>query len=622
MQNNMRRLNENLFKELKTGKLHSLLEYVQNDDTLDMEFRDNSFSLYYRGGEILKVENIGESFEWRNLNEEYLHGNKLDCNAEQFEEYLPKAKHLIDEHIYIGTKNHLGEKEIQQLVVKENNYSPFSNDTDYFIVDMEYAEGNSRFDLIALRWDSNVDARKSNKVSLAVIEVKQGIKSIMSSPGSPGLRKHQKDFKEFIRAKKEDNTLTDFCNDILLIFRQKCELGLVKANSKIDKLKNNINQKFDLQLATSDLDFICLLANFKDKSRALDIEFIGMDDCKFISSSYMGYGLYANQVFTIHPKYPNMNADIVEDKKREQAAKLKEYRVSLFDNAQDIGYSKKRQQNYDYILRSQHNSKNLYKGIRQDAVEYFKKYKIAWWQCINKPDEPTGHLVSSQIHCLNHLFALRTDKDNLAIKQMIENATGMTFDEVLPSLIDNDSKSLISFEFAFHNDEWLKEDDEGARRGTMCTSIDAMIFARKGNKKWLIPIEWKYTETYDRVDKTNRKRLDRYAHLIETSDRLLIPSEGVAHSVYFIEPNYELMRQTILCEQIIAHGFANDFIHLNVIPKENTELRKAVESEFIPMLKDPAKFHILDPQELLAPLEGNNDYKDLLNYLKTRYWHE
>ena len=119
----MRRLNENLFNELisETGELHSLLDYVQNDDTLDMEFRDNSLTLYYRGGEILKVENIGKSFEWRNLNEEYLHGDKLDCNAELFEEYLPKAKHLIDKHIYIATKNHLGEKEIQQLVVKENN---------------------------------------------------------------------------------------------------------------------------------------------------------------------------------------------------------------------------------------------------------------------------------------------------------------------------------------------------------------------------------------------------------------------------------------------------------------------------------------------------------------------
>lgn len=59
----MRRLNDNLFNDLKTGKLHSLLEYVQNDDTLDLEFRENSFTLYYRGGEILKVGNKGESFE-------------------------------------------------------------------------------------------------------------------------------------------------------------------------------------------------------------------------------------------------------------------------------------------------------------------------------------------------------------------------------------------------------------------------------------------------------------------------------------------------------------------------------------------------------------------------------
>ena len=108
--------------------------------------------------------------------------------------------------------------------------------------------------------------------------------------------------------------------------------------------------------------------------------------------------------------------------------------------------------------------------------------------------------------------------------------------------------------------------------------------------------------------------------MIETSERLLTPKEGISHSVYFVEPNYELMRQTILCEQIIAHGYADEFIHLNVISKENTELRKAVESEFIPMLIDSSKFKIIAPQELLAPLEGNKDYDDLLNYLKTRYW--
>lgn len=628
----MRKLNDNLFNALKeqNGKLHPLLEYIQNDDTLDMEFRKDYFTLYYRGGEILTVkENTVGSYLWEGLNEEYLLGSELNYDAEQFEAYLPIAKHIIDKYICTGPKNHLGEKEIQQLVVKENNYSQNSQDTDFFIVDMEYAEGRSRFDLIALRWDSNTNARKNNKVSLAIIEVKQGIKSILSSPTSPGLRKHQQDFKAFVEKKKaaKKNTLEVFYDDMIMVFKQKCALGLIRANSKI----NNITQEFDFKIDVPDLDFICLLANYKDNSRTLDIEFIGMEDCKFISSSHMGYGLYANHIFTIHPKYLNMNT-IYRDSEKQRQQDLYYQQKHFADSGifglakngghwnftNEEGKVKKTVPSCKFILKPEDSIYNLYPGIRETSIKYFEQQGISWWRQEEDGYFPSGHLTSSQNHCLNHLFALRID--DVAVKQIIENATGMTFDEVLPSLIDNDPKSFISFEFAFHNDEWLKENDEGSRRGTMCTSIDAMIFAHKGNRKWLIPIEWKYTERYDRVDKTNRKRLDRYAHLIETSEHLLTPKEGISHSVYFIEPNYELMRQTILCEQIIAHGFASDFIHINVIPKENTELCKAVESEFIPMLKDKSKFHIIDPQELLAPLEGNEKYSKLLEYLRMRYW--
>ena len=623
----MRQLTKTLFNELKDekSKLHELLEYVQNDDTLDMEFRENSFTLYYRGGELLSVsEPKPKKYVWNPLDANYNDGHKLKNNPENFEEYIPEAKHLIDYHICISKKNHLGEKEIQQLVVKENNYSPNSQDTDYFIVDMEYTEGGdkdkTRFDLIAVRWDSNGPARKKDEVSLAIIEVKQGTHSVISTKSRPGLRTHQKDFNAFIQKKKEEKSLADFCDDIIMIFKQKCELKLIRTNEKMKK----ITRSSDLQLKTSEIDFICLLANYKDRSRALEIEFIGMDECKFIKSSLMGYGLFASQIFSITPKYPNMKSDYLEYEKKKQATILKEYRTSFFNNAQDIGYSRKNHQWYDYILKAQYNANNLYHCIQKGAkdtkgaIEYFKKYNIAWWQCLNKSDEPTGHLVSSQIHCLNHLFALRTDKD--AVKLIIEKATGVHFDYILPSLIDDDPESYISFEFAFHNDEWLQENDKGARRGTMCTSIDAMIFAEKDGAKWLIPIEWKFTERYDREDKTNRKRLKRYKHLIELSNRLQIPADGIAHSAYFIEPNYELMRQTLLCEQIIEHGYAKDFFHINIIPTKNTELRKAVETEFMPMLTKDAKFKIIDPQELLSPLQGNDDYKELLNYLETRYW--
>lgn len=314
-----------------------------------------------------------------------------------------------------------------------------------------------------------------------------------------------------------------------------------------------------------------------------------------------------------------MATNFLDEKKKEQADRLKKYQASLFDNAEDIGYSQKNNKWFNYILKSQFNDRNLHKGIRQKSIEYFKKYNIAWWQCLNKSNTPTGHLVSSQIHCLNHLFALRTDKE--AVKMIIENVTGMQFDEVLPSLIDNDEHSYISFEFALDNDKLLGEDDKGWKRGKLCTSIDVMIIARQGKNKWLIPIEWKYTETYSETDLTNKKRIKRYAHLIENSARLKMPDNNrIEHSIYFREPYYELMRQTLLCEKLIRSGYANDFFHINIIPSEHTELRKAVETKFIPMLNNETKFKIIDPEDLLAPIKENNLYPELIDYLEKRYW--
>ena len=292
----MRSLTKNLFNELKNGKLHTLLEYVQNDDTLDMEFRNNYITIYYRGGNIISVtesknNDDSYSYTWEGINKDYLKGYKQKHeDAEQFEEYIPEAKHIIDRYI-CKIKNHLGEKEIQQLIVRENNYSPNSQDTDYFIVDMEYEESQckGRFDLIALRWNSNTPDRKRNKVSLAVIEVKQGSKSIRTTEKKPGLKSHQNDFNNF-------NWTEEIKKDFLQIFKQKCELGLILANEKIE----GINQYFKLEL-DNDIDFICLLANYKKASDNLHNELEEMEkkSCKFIRSHYMGYGLYADEIFTL-----------------------------------------------------------------------------------------------------------------------------------------------------------------------------------------------------------------------------------------------------------------------------------------------------------------------------------
>lgn len=294
--------------------------------------------------------------------------------------------------------------------------------------------------------------------------------------------------------------------------------------------------------------------------------------------------------------------------------------TDFFENAIGCGVwwntKKKLWETYPHILQHQDSLKNLFGGVRRDVLAYFNEYDIAWWRENEDRYFPTGHLLSSQIHCLNHLFALRNDKD--AVLAILNHVTEMGFDEVLPSIIDDGG--YISFEFTYKNDEILGENDKGARRGVLCTSVDAMIYARKGKDKWLIPIEWKYTESYEKEDKTNDTRLNRYGAGIIESRRLKTPKNGIAHSIYFQEPSYELMRQTILTEGLINRGLANNMFHLVVIPERNKVLRDAVEKEFVPMLEPNSKFRIIDPHELLAPIEDNDNYSDLITYLKTRYW--
>ena len=157
-------------------------------------------------------------------------------------------------------------------------------------------------------------------------------------------------------------------------------------------------------------------------------------------------------------------------------------------------------------------------------------------------------------------------------------------------------------------------------RGTKCTSIDALVYAQlDDNRKILIPIEWKYTEKYDGIE-AFPSSWKRYPDLI----RLVDCNLKDVYALYKADPYYELMRQTLLVEQIIRHkecGIeADDYFHIMVIPNEHSELRTAIEGNYIPTLKDPSKFKTIDPQDLLSPLKGNDDYKELMEYLETRYW--
>jgi len=244
---------------------------------------------------------------------------------------------------------------------------------------------------------------------------------------------------------------------------------------------------------------------------------------------------------------------------------------------------------------------NLYSLIKDDVISYFHKNNISFWTCtiIGEKDDkkPTRHLLSSQIACLNHLFPLRYDKETIESIFGFPNA----------QKIDD---GYITFEYVNKNKTYLKEREE--TRGKNCTSIDAFVKANNVG----IGIEWKYTETDFDITKAKKEWKQtyekRYKPLLKTSN--IIESDVLISCQMY----YELMRQTLLLEQMTVHNEIDDYKNIVVCPKDNKELYDCCK-KWKANLKDDTKFEVIDPKDLLANIDENK-YKELKNYLTTRYW--
>lgn len=135
---------------------------------------------------------------------------------------------------------------------------------------------------------------------------------------------------------------------------------------------------------------------------------------------------------------------------------------------------------------------NLYAPIRDKVKAYFADNGIDWW----RGNGPSGHTLSSQIACLNHLVPIMEDaKAVLATINGIRNE----FTEVLPVSCDK-TPAYISFEVVSSADHL---NEKNTSRGVNCTSVDALVMAKHHSGRIvLIPIEWKYTESYPTFDKS------------------------------------------------------------------------------------------------------------------------
>lgn len=284
------------------GIYHEITELVKIDPYLDMEMRgEDGVMIYYRGGKILTIH---EQLGLIGLDENYYTKEDdvyLTPQVENILDYLCKAKHIIDIH-ESREKSKLVEKEFQQRVVYENNLSANADNTDYFIADVEWADNDTlggRADIVAFRWN-HMEHRK-RILQLTLIEVKQGDGAIETYETknkrgelmlSAGLCKH---YEDYLRFKENKDYVKDVAKDMLIVLKQKKELGLIKG---LDKLFVSGEKEVDPELIDKPA-FIFLLANYHHYSSALKSESEKLpDDSLFYLSSFMGYGLYKDFVVT------------------------------------------------------------------------------------------------------------------------------------------------------------------------------------------------------------------------------------------------------------------------------------------------------------------------------------
>ncbi|MCX6224454.1 MAG: hypothetical protein NTV01_06840 [Bacteroidia bacterium] len=297
-------LKEQFMSDLKNGALKDVLQRVKADHTLDLQIRDDQVNIYYRGGNLCRISRDRVKYQFE-FDEKYA---KETCpqslkdlipgskdTPQVWIARFPQLKQIVD--IYLSSK-HKGEREYQQLIVRENNYSKVSNATDYFIVDIEYDDqtnGNrARFDILAIKWESDGQLRKEKGLlamppRLVLMEVKYGDGALK---GQSGIKKHIKDLDNFLSNPTKVNELKQ---EVIYNFKQKRELGLVKFGGH-----GNKNQV--INISNEKPEVILLLAAHDPASSILRNELKNVDggmqhaDLMVAMANFVGYALFREHV--------------------------------------------------------------------------------------------------------------------------------------------------------------------------------------------------------------------------------------------------------------------------------------------------------------------------------------
>lgn len=321
--------------------------------------------------------------------------------------------------------------------------------------------------------------------------------------------------------------------------------------------------------------------------------------------------------------------DFLESEKQQQA-KFKRNSRYFSDKASADGVYRSKPR--PFCLPLGQAEENLFFEIRQNASAHFAAHNIKWHDGQN--EKPSNHLCDSQVCCVNFLFPFANQPRALAT---ILRPIFPPIREVLP--IENGS--YVTFEW-IGKENYLCEkiSRNGQRtRGANFTSADAVVmFDRTDEKRQVVLIEWKYTESYGgaslKVAKSGTDRTEIYKPIFRREDCPLNKDLLPSFDSLFIEPFYQFMRQQFLAHEMEkAHELGADIVSvLHIAPAHNTDFRKVTSPRLAEigetatdvwkkLVQTRDRFTSVSTEQLFGNLsiEQLPEMRAWLDYICTRY---
>ncbi|BAL74672.1 hypothetical protein [Bradyrhizobium cosmicum] len=282
-------ISDTFIKDLQDGGLLSeLTKKIQSDDTLMLALRGHYINVYYRGGSILHISEQANGYAAK-FDTNYFEGEVValppatiqaagDCS--NWVAVLPKLKETMNAHFATRRKS---EREFQQLAAWENNRSVISNDTEYFITDIEFADRDqgAKLDMVGLKWPSGL-RKDETKCKPVLVEMKYGTGSY---DGAAGIAKHIADLEGILANPVKREGLNKTIADQ---FEQLLQLKLVGFNK---------HANYSRAIVSGRPEVIFLIANHNPRSRKLlniveEIVEPKDFDLRFFAASFAGYGMH------------------------------------------------------------------------------------------------------------------------------------------------------------------------------------------------------------------------------------------------------------------------------------------------------------------------------------------